>query len=48
MSKPSTVTTLKSKEGDVSALEETTHITVLYGKLQENGHLEHRDGNVNP
>jgi hypothetical protein len=24
------------------------HITVLYGKLLENGHLEHRDRNVSP
>jgi hypothetical protein len=24
------------------------HITVLYGKLLENGHLEHPDRNVNP
>jgi len=24
------------------------YITVLYGKLLENGHLEHRDRKVNP
>jgi hypothetical protein len=27
---------------------ERMHITVLYGKVLENGHLEHRDRNVNP
>jgi hypothetical protein len=24
------------------------HVTVLYGRLPENGHLEHRERNVNP
>jgi hypothetical protein len=47
-SKPIKVTTMNFRDGHVSTMETKNAHNGLYGKLLENGHLEHRDRNVNP